>query len=158
MVPSPSLPSAFRPQHRAVPPPFTAQLWSVPAESEVTPVRPGTATGDSLVAVVPSPSWPNPFAPQHTTVPFATTAQPWRCPADTWVAPVCAPGGRHALRATPVSTAPRSHPSRLAQRPPFRVVGCTATSVDSIVLPSSGRTATERQALAQRWTMEPLGA
>jgi len=70
VVPSPSWPSAFQPQHFTVPLLVSAHVWSPPALTLVAPLeRPLTDTGVSLSFVVPSPSSPSAFQPQHFTAP-----------------------------------------------------------------------------------------
>jgi hypothetical protein len=92
LVPSPSRPSPFDPQQRAVESARTAQVWLDPAEMWVTPdnVVPAlvvTATGTERLLVVPSPSSPLPFDPQQRAVESARTAQVWELPAEMWVTP-----------------------------------------------------------------------
>ena len=58
MVPLPSWPKEFNPQHLTVPPVRRAQVSSAPAEIWVAPVRPLTLTGVEDWFVVPSPSSP----------------------------------------------------------------------------------------------------
>src|SRR6266536_107850 len=70
VVPSPSWPSMFQPQHHTVPSVFSAHVWPRPsvtvAQSVVCPL---SWTGTGLSVVVPSPSWPELLTPQHHTVP-----------------------------------------------------------------------------------------
>jgi hypothetical protein len=56
VVPLPSWPELFQPQHLTVPPMRRAQLWYSPAVIAVAVVIPLTATGVELVVVVPLPS------------------------------------------------------------------------------------------------------
>src|SRR4051812_7566121 len=80
VVPLPSCPSLFFPQHRT-PPLTTAQVEKEPAAIQVTPLkRPLTWTGSEVEVVVPLPSWPSELSPQHRAPPF-TIAQECRSPA-----------------------------------------------------------------------------
>jgi hypothetical protein len=59
VVPLPSWPRLFLPQHVMPPPASSAHVWKPPAEICSTPLeRPLTLTGRLLDVVVPSPSWP----------------------------------------------------------------------------------------------------
>jgi hypothetical protein len=58
VVPFPSSPYVFIPQHRTRPPPRTAQLSSLPAATLVAVVMPLTTAGVNALAVVPLPIWP----------------------------------------------------------------------------------------------------
>src|SRR5262245_55624053 len=66
VVPSPSWPEVFEPQHFTlpfVPPP---QVWSLPALRLLKSARPvPTATGVLVLTSVPSPSSPEKLAPQQ---------------------------------------------------------------------------------------------
>src|SRR5512143_3498147 len=67
-VPSPSCPLVFVPQHLTAPPLVSAQLWTLPTATEVTPlVRPLTCVGVRAGFVEPSPIWPPLLSPQHLT-------------------------------------------------------------------------------------------
>src|SRR5687768_14255868 len=67
------------------PPLTTAQLWFMPAATEVTLLPAAIAcTGTRLFVVFPLPSWPRLFRPQHRAPPL-TTAQLWFKPAATEV-------------------------------------------------------------------------
>lgn len=56
VVPSPSWPQAFWPQHFVTPERVVAHEWKLPAVTEVTPVsNPVAVTGVRLQVVVPSP-------------------------------------------------------------------------------------------------------
>jgi hypothetical protein len=57
VVPSPSCPESFLPQHVTPPVVVNAQEWASPATTAVTPLpNPATSTGLDRVVVVPSPS------------------------------------------------------------------------------------------------------
>src|SRR5512145_2257129 len=74
VVPSPSCPRSFVPQHCA-PPLTTAQLCVSPTPIAVTfSPSPCTSTGTRLSSVLPFPSWPNELPYQHLAPP-PTTAQ-----------------------------------------------------------------------------------
>jgi hypothetical protein len=86
VVPSPSCPELLAPQEETVPSLRKARLYSQPAETAFTSVRPLTGTGVRAQApslhvsgpvVVPSPSWPARFWPHAITVPFLRTARLW---------------------------------------------------------------------------------
>jgi hypothetical protein len=85
VVPSPSCPEAFDPQHNTDPE-TTEQLCAPPAATAVAPLA-IAVTGVGLGVRVPFPSWPEALAPQHCTAPLAVTAQVCACPADTASAP-----------------------------------------------------------------------
>src|SRR5437879_1477008 len=70
LVPSPSCPSAFRPQHRTVPSPRSAQACSYPPLTATAPVIPTTGTGVGDTAVVAPPRRPSRFRPPRRTAPF----------------------------------------------------------------------------------------
>jgi len=63
VVPSPSWPEVFRPQHFTEPVLVTAHVWLPPAEIERIELdeRPTTPIGENAFVVVPSPSCPNPL-------------------------------------------------------------------------------------------------
>src|SRR5580698_7000291 len=77
VVPLPSSPDSFAPQHATWPSDFTAQSWNGPLPIAVTPLRLETATGGrtSEASIVPLPSSPSPSNPQHRTVPSTSSAQ-----------------------------------------------------------------------------------
>jgi hypothetical protein len=76
VVPSPSRPLPFQPQHLTPPELKSAQLCSFPVETALTPeLKPETATEVDLSVEVPSPICPLPFLPQHLTAPVLKTAQ-----------------------------------------------------------------------------------
>jgi hypothetical protein len=76
VLPVPSWPKMFHPQHFAPPAVICAQLWYLPPVTELAPdVRPTTSTGKKRSAVVPSPTWPKSLRPQHFTPPLDVTAQ-----------------------------------------------------------------------------------
>jgi hypothetical protein len=77
LVPSPSLPWSFLPQHFIVPSVSKAHEWEVPRATLVAVVMPDTATGVELSVVVPSPSEPFPLLPQHFIVPSVSRAHEW---------------------------------------------------------------------------------
>ena len=58
LVPSPSWPSMFQPQHLIAPPVSRAHELAVPGAMLVAVDIPDTSTGMLLSVVVPSPSWP----------------------------------------------------------------------------------------------------
>ena len=59
VVPSPSWPSPFPPQHLIAPPASTAHVWPLPMAILVAVEIPVTSTEVMRWAVVPSPSWPS---------------------------------------------------------------------------------------------------
>src|SRR2546425_855728 len=92
VVPSPSCPSRFRPQHHTVPSPRSAQVCRYPPLTVTAPVRgdplPPTRTGgDALLPLVPLPSCPSLFSPQHCTLWSPRPAQVCSHPAVTAMAP-----------------------------------------------------------------------
>src|SRR5437588_176529 len=92
VVPSPSCPYAFQPQHLIPPAPSSAQVWSRPAYSAFTPLpSPTTSTGVERDTCVPSPSRPLPLNPQHFTPPLAVSAHAWRSPTAIAPAPLVRP-------------------------------------------------------------------
>ena len=74
VLPSPSCPLPFLPQHITLPSVSTTHECSCPAAMLVALVMPETSTGAVRSMVVPSPSWPPPFLPQHFTFPFDNKA------------------------------------------------------------------------------------
>jgi hypothetical protein len=75
VVPSPTCPALFLPQHRPDPPSVTTHVVESPAVTCSTPVAsPLTATGSVQSLVVPSPTCPYVFRPQHFTAPPFVTA------------------------------------------------------------------------------------
>src|SRR3989442_3737851 len=89
VVPLPSWPSTFSPQHRIVPSPRSAQACPYPLATATAPVSPLTATGEGAkVPKVPSPRCPDSPSPQHLTVPSPRSAHPHSSPAATRVAAV----------------------------------------------------------------------
>ena len=68
VVPLPSWPALFQPQHFTAPPDRSAQVWETPALTATALVIPPTCNGVDELVVVPSPSWPESFRPQHQTV------------------------------------------------------------------------------------------
>src|SRR3972149_744339 len=84
VVPFPSSPSEFQPQHLTPPPIVSAHVCQLPAVIALTPLaRPETSTGTLLSVVVPLPSWPKPLKPQHLTPPPLVSAQVCARPG-TW--------------------------------------------------------------------------
>ena len=77
VVPSPSPPKVFSPQHFAVPPALrVTQVREKPAPMVVAPDTPSAVTGMArLFSYSPSASWPLELLPQHFTVPSFSTAQ-----------------------------------------------------------------------------------
>ena len=72
VVPSPSWPYMFSPQHFAASPVVRAQVCRAPAVMADTPeVSPLTHAGARRIVVVPSPTWPRALSPQHSTPPPA---------------------------------------------------------------------------------------
>ena len=67
--------------------PATAHDVSEPAEIEVTPERPNTATGVFELLTVPSPSIPKKLLPQHVADPVVRRAQVIVAPASTSATP-----------------------------------------------------------------------
>src|SRR3989442_7389689 len=89
VVPLPSWPSMFYPQHSIVPSPRSAQACPYPLATATAPVSPLTATGDGAkVPKVPSPRCPDSPSPQHLTVPSPSSAHANSSPAATRVAVV----------------------------------------------------------------------
>src|SRR3989449_5847636 len=89
VVPLPSWPSTFSPQHRIVPSPRSAHACPYPLATATAPVSPLTATGDGAkVPKVPSPRCPDSPSPQHLTVPSPRSAHANSSPAATRVAVV----------------------------------------------------------------------
>jgi hypothetical protein len=68
VVPLPTWPYEFRPQHRTEPPFMSTQTYPLPDEMPRAPDNPVTCTGLIESSVVPFPSWPEEFNPQHRTV------------------------------------------------------------------------------------------
>src|SRR5256885_2076253 len=86
VVPIPTWPLAFQPQHLRSPPLVRAQVCSSPAAIAVTPfARPATSTGVLLAVIVPSPSPPLLLSPQHFTPPPVVITQVWSLTAMTSV-------------------------------------------------------------------------
>src|SRR5688572_32112941 len=69
VVPSPSCPRLFSPQHQAAPLPVTAQVCDCPAAIRVNRSVVETATGAWRAVSEPSPSWPLELLPQHQADP-----------------------------------------------------------------------------------------
>ena len=82
VVPSPSWPSVFLPQHFADPSVSTAHEWKSPKARLVTVAIPETSTGveplQKLEEVLPPrPRRPSDPDPQHFADPSVSTAQEW---------------------------------------------------------------------------------
>src|SRR6185436_443963 len=96
VVPLPSSPYGFMPQHLTTPPWRTTQLSLLPAATApIAVVMPLTAAGAHRSVPVPSPSCPEKLSPQQRIVPSASTAQVWKSPlltATALVMPVTATG------------------------------------------------------------------
>ena len=92
VVPFPSCPSEFEPQHFTPPVVVRAQVLTSAAEMAATPlVSPETSTGTSDSVVVPLPSWPTSFRPQHFTPPAVVSAQAWLVLAEIATTPLVSP-------------------------------------------------------------------
>lgn len=92
VVPSPSRPAPFWPQHLTPPAAVSAHACEKPVAIAVTgPPRPRTSTGVALATVVPSPSTPDGFCPQQTAAPVAVTAHACSPPAAIAVIPASRP-------------------------------------------------------------------
>src|SRR2546426_12250059 len=89
LVPLPSWPKSFSPQHCTVPLARSAQVWKPPAVTAMAVVIPVTRTGatELNVVVAGSPRWPESLRPQHCTVPFPRGGQEGKPPALTAAAP-----------------------------------------------------------------------
>ena len=78
LVPRPTCPEAFAPQHRSAPPSTSAHACELPAATAATepPSAPAsfepTTTGVFESVVVPLPSWPLALLPAHESVPFGS--------------------------------------------------------------------------------------
>src|SRR5258706_502461 len=92
MVPSPSCPWSFDPQHSTPLPVVSAQVWEPPAEIAATPLSsPATSTGVRRCVVELSPSWPNALYPQHLAPPAVVSAQVWCPPGEIAPTPLESP-------------------------------------------------------------------
>ena len=80
VVPSPSCPLLFEPQHRAVPLKVSPQLKDVPADIAENLNPPDTGAGLKRVATVRSPSCPLALLPQQYGVWSVERAQLWASP------------------------------------------------------------------------------
>src|SRR5947207_10735443 len=89
VVPSPSSPPSFKPQHMTAPALVSAQTWPSSTVIAVTPLeRPETSTGVWRSVRVPSPSSPStPLYPQHLTPPALVNAHVTPVPAAIAVTP-----------------------------------------------------------------------
>src|SRR4051794_14941946 len=92
VVPSPSAPRPFQPQHLTAPAPVSAHASSSPALIATTPASsPLTSTGVELSVVVPLPSSPCWLEPQHLTAPAAVSAHVRSLPALIATTPLPSP-------------------------------------------------------------------
>jgi hypothetical protein len=92
VVPFPSWPELFSPQHNTVPVGERAHVWYPPAAIVAMPgPNPETPTGTELFFVVPFPSWPEVLRPQQRTSPPAVSAHVWKPPVDTAATPEPSP-------------------------------------------------------------------
>jgi hypothetical protein len=91
VVPFPSCPLEFSPQHWTPPPESNAQAKSAPAATADAPVIPDTITGVVELVVVPLPSCPLELSPQHWTLPPERSAQAKFAPTVTATADVHCP-------------------------------------------------------------------
>ena len=86
VVPSPSWPLSFFPQHNTPPLNNTAHVWDIPTPKLVAVVMPETAVGVLMeFSLEPTPIWPFLLYPQHFIVPSLRRAQLWYSPALTLV-------------------------------------------------------------------------
>ena len=88
VLPRPSCPAVFRPQHCISPLDSRAHVCDAPACRDTAEKTPDTTTGILELVVLPSPSWPLSFKPQQRTVPSVRSAQEWVFPQDNAMAPV----------------------------------------------------------------------
>ena len=92
VLPLPSCPVSLVPQHLTAPPLVRAQLCTIPALMDVTPLpSPVTSTGIRLPVVLPLPSCLYPLLPQHLTAPLGVRAQLCNDPALMAVTPLPSP-------------------------------------------------------------------
>src|SRR5450432_2732622 len=78
----PTSPLWLSPQHITVPPEMTAQVWMLPAATDMAAAEsPETATGTGELVVFPVPSSPSRLPPQQAIVPSVLIAQVWLPPA-----------------------------------------------------------------------------
>src|SRR5580704_209938 len=117
VVPLPSCPKSFVPQHWMAPVASSAHAACRPALMWVALVIPLTATGVALQAppqsgpaVVPSPSSPSVLSPQHSTSPPASSAQTPPPPALIWVALVIPLAAIGVARQPPPQSGPPMAP------------------------------------------------
>lgn len=75
VVPSPSWPKLFAPQHHADASLPFAQVKYPPAVMVLNGTGPLTTCGVEAFVVLPEPSWPLPFRPQHHASPVVATPQ-----------------------------------------------------------------------------------
>ena len=89
VVPSPSSPEEFSPQHFTRPGESRAQVCAAPEETAMTSVSPVTCVGFKLSSVVPLPVRSStPILPQHLTPPVDSRAQVWFQPLEIATTPV----------------------------------------------------------------------
>src|SRR5262245_18644795 len=81
-VPSPSIPSEFRPQATTAPEVLMTSVWFQPAATATALRVPDTSWGRGRSTFVPSPICPLELSPQDQTEPDTTTAV-WLWPAAT---------------------------------------------------------------------------
>ena len=84
VVPSPSWPSLFDPQHWIDRLSNNVHVWEFPDATAIAVrgVVMLTKTGTFLNVVVPSPSWPYEFSPQHISSESLSTTQLWLDPLE----------------------------------------------------------------------------
>src|SRR6478752_6223612 len=91
LVPSPSWPQQFSPQHLAAPALVSTHVLAFPPAIALTSTeRPWTSCGMRRRVQLPSPTCPRAFAPQHLALPATVTAHACVTPAVMAVAPAVA--------------------------------------------------------------------
>src|SRR5690242_5174878 len=83
VVPSPSAPYEFSPQHAICPFDRSAHACALPAATWIASSGSPTTTGDTESTRAPLPSWPLVPEPQQTVCPSFRTAQAKPLPIDT---------------------------------------------------------------------------
>src|SRR5688500_8830950 len=116
MVPSPTCPNALAPQHRTAPPDTTAQVWSMPAATAVTPEMFSAATGVGPADGFAVPICPDVPNPQHHTCPPRLTQV---CPPLTVMA--VAPVKPCTATGVGCASAPPCDPPRTPSGPPTKL-------------------------------------
>jgi hypothetical protein len=96
VVPLPSWPKAFAPQHQTCWLVSIAQVWSCPPATATAGGRPVTGTGTVESAMVPLPSWAVVFCPQHQTEWSGMTEHVWPPPPATMGSVTAAAGAAGA--------------------------------------------------------------